>query len=139
MAQFKMCDAKHAQILLANTSDSVWLPYEKYRLLLLDSGVSAKRIPRKGAKKVTHACGICPKKYISELNLIRHLSKVHLIHGKTQEPYTCACGDKFQNDYEFSVHLVEDGPEKLYECYFCAKKYNAKKGLTQHLLLLKQH
>ncbi|XP_063702902.1 zinc finger protein OZF-like [Culicoides brevitarsis] len=73
------------------------------------------------------ACNICPKRYLTETRLKKHMS----IHKLTKKP--CPhCGELVKN---LTSHMAKHYEEKPFRCDKCDKSYKSRQHLQNHVIV----
>lgn len=106
-------------------------------------------------------CSGCEKRYIHELDLIRHRLKAHHVcpvcsegfqderglkehlssHPESEvqevlEPFSCSvCGGRFRWEHALQAHMKKHSEKMLFECSLCKKGFKNKDQFQKHVAL----
>lgn len=88
-------------------------------------------------KMESHQCKICECSFINEMNLLEHMTEVHLdnnIPTVQNSKYVCSvCNHSFKTDITLSLHKLRIHKyNQSFKCAKCLKKFKGEKNFQHH-------
>ncbi|CAB3261165.1 unnamed protein product [Arctia plantaginis] len=75
-------------------------------------------------------CGLCPRKFILNKFLVRHVKNQHF---KEKNKACDVCGAQFFDTARLNQHKISHSDEKPFKCDACDKTFARRKTYRQHL------
>ncbi|CAG4971972.1 unnamed protein product [Parnassius apollo] len=104
---------------------------------ITDSSTFHKKISSKrnhkvvNAKKKSHFCSLCSKKFLKAKTLKAHIKSEH---GSEKLPHDCdQCNESFNSEHDLRLHSSLHAKSATWICIECHKTFEVRSGLRRHI------